>query len=59
MVIVRARVFRREVLSGGLFVFVGYVSVFLFLLENDVEINYFGWVYIAILVVNASFISVG
>ena len=50
---------RGEVGNGGLFLLVGYVSVFLFLEENYIETNYFGWIYIAILTVNASFISVG
>jgi len=55
---VKANISRKELLSCGLFIFVGYISVFLFLLENYIEINYFGWIYILILTVHFSLTGV-
>jgi hypothetical protein len=58
MVVLRVDVSRGEVGNGGLFVLVGYVSVFLFLEENYIETNYFGWIYIVILTIHLSFTGV-
>ena len=55
---VRANTSMRELLNCGLFIFVGYISVFLFILENQIEINYFGWMYILILTVHFNFTGV-
>ena len=54
----KADISMRELLNGGLFMFVGYISVFLFFLENYIERNYFGWIYIVILTVYSSFTGV-
>jgi len=55
---IKADISKRELLNGGLFMFVGYISVFLFFLENHIERNYFGWIYIVILTVYSNFTGV-
>ena len=55
---VKVNMSRRELLNFGSYMLVGYISVFLFIQENHVERNYFGWIYIVILTVQISFVSV-
>ena len=56
---VKANISRRELLNCGLFILVGYVSVFLFISIGQIERNYFGWFYIVILTVYISFTGIG
>jgi len=58
LVVVKANIYRKELLNGGLVLFVGYISVFLFLLEDHTERNYFGWIYILILTVYFGFTGI-
>jgi hypothetical protein len=56
--ILRACISGKEILNGALFIFVGYVSIFLFLEVDYAERNYFGWGYILIVVVSIGFTGV-
>jgi hypothetical protein len=49
----------REWLNASVFILAGYISIFLFILENHDDRNYFGWYYIVLLTVYAGASGLG